>query len=38
MSVSDANLNLYLVSASPDPNSRYRSLILGTPDPKIRDT
>ena len=32
------HLNLYLVSGSPDPNSRYRSLILGTPDPKTRDT
>ena len=30
-------LNLYLVLGSPDPNSRYGSLILGLPDPKIRD-
>ena len=31
-------LNLYLFSGSPDPNSRYLSLISGLPDPKIRDT
>ena len=28
---------VYLVLGSPDPNFRYRSLILGLPDPKISD-